>query len=69
MAIFVPPKSPNIWRPVRVSTYSIKQLKFGFTAQGGTRSEKWWGCAAGRWKLDPKDRGKNEIWGLKDRIL
>ena len=21
---------------------------------GGTRSENWWGCAAGHWKLDPK---------------
>ena len=26
----------------------------GCTPGGGTRSEKWWGCAAGRWKLDPK---------------
>ena len=31
-------------------------------------SENWWGCAAGRWKLDPKNRGKNGIWGQKDRL-
>ena len=29
---------------------------------GGTRSEKWWGCAAGRWKLDPKR--SREKWNL-----
>ena len=23
-------------------------------SRGGTRPENWWGCAAGRWKLDPK---------------
>ena len=27
-----------------------------------TRSEKWWGCAAGRWKLDPKR--SREKWNL-----
>ena len=32
------------------------------TARGGTRSEKWWGCAAGRWKLDPKR--SREKWNL-----
>ena len=30
--------------------------------RGGTRSEKWWGCAAGRWKLDPKR--SREKWNL-----
>ena len=29
---------------------------------GGTRSENWWGCAAGRWKLDPKR--SREKWNL-----
>ena len=29
---------------------------------GGTRSEKWWGCAAGCWKLDPKR--SREKWNL-----
>ena len=29
---------------------------------GGTRSEKWWVCAAGRWKLDPKR--SREKWNL-----
>ena len=30
--------------------------------RGGTRSENWWGCAAGRWKLDPKR--SREKWNL-----
>ena len=29
---------------------------------GGTRSENWWGCAAGRWNLDPKR--SREKWNL-----
>ena len=29
---------------------------------GGTWSENWWGCAAGRWKLDPKR--SREKWNL-----
>ena len=33
------------------------------------RSNNWWGCAAGRWKLDPKRSRENGIWGQKDRIL
>ena len=32
------------------------------TPGGGTRSEKWWRCAAGRWKLDPKR--SREKWNL-----
>ena len=32
------------------------------TPGGGTRSENWWGCAAGRWKLDPKR--SREKWNL-----
>ena len=35
-------------------------------ARGGTRSEKWWGCAAGRWKLDPKR--SREKWNLGPKI-
>ena len=30
--------------------------------RGGTRSENWWGCAAGRWKLDPTR--SREKWNL-----
>ena len=30
--------------------------------RGGTRSKKWWGCAPGRWKLDPKR--SREKWNL-----
>ena len=29
---------------------------------GGTRSENWWGCAAGCWNLDPKR--SREKWNL-----
>ena len=29
---------------------------------GCTRSENWWGCAAGRWNLDPKR--SREKWNL-----
>ena len=32
---------------------------------GGTRSENRSGCAACRWKLDPKNRGKIGIWSQK----
>ena len=30
------------------------QPRGGGGGGGGTRPENWWGCAAGRWKLDPK---------------
>ena len=46
------------------------QCKFSFIHHllllipgGGTRPENWWGCAAGRWKLDPKrSRKKLNLW-------
>ena len=31
-----------------------RALAPGVGGWGGTWSENWWGCAAGRWKLDPK---------------
>ena len=36
---------------------------------GGTRPENWWGCAAGRWKLDPKRSRKKLNLGPKRSIL
>ena len=30
------------------------KLEANYPGGGVTRSENWWGCAAGRWKLDPK---------------
>ena len=35
------------------------------TARGSTRPENWWGCAAGRWKLDPKRSRVKWNWGPK----
>ena len=37
------------------------------TARWGTRSENRWGCAAGRWKLDPKRL--REKWNLGPKRL
>ena len=45
--------------------YSIQIILIHIKVQspgGGTRSENWWGCAAGRWKLDPKR--SREKWNL-----
>ena len=36
--------------------------RFDYCDGFATRSEKWWGCAAGRWKLDPKR--SREKWNL-----
>ena len=36
---------------------------------GGTRPENWWGCAAGRWKLDPKRSRKKLNLGPKRSIF
>ena len=36
---------------------------------GGTRPENWWGCAAGRWKLDPKRLRKKLNFGPKRSIF
>ena len=36
---------------------------------GGTRPENWWGCAAGRWKLDPKRSRKKLNLGPKISIF
>ena len=36
---------------------------------GGTRPENWWGCAAGRWKLDPKRSRKKMNLGPKRSIF
>ena len=36
---------------------------------GGTRPENWWGCAAGRWKLDPKRSRKKLNLGSKRSIF
>ena len=36
---------------------------------GGTRPENWWGCAAGRWKLDPKRSRKKLNLGPKRLIF
>ena len=44
------------YKPIEENMYP------GLTPGGGTRSEKWWGCAAGRWKLDPKR--SREKWNL-----
>ena len=38
------------------------RIRLPVSPGGGTRSEKWWGCAAGRWKLDPKR--SREKWNL-----
>ena len=40
----------------------VHGANMGPTPGGGTRSQKWWGCAAGRWKLDPKR--SREKWNL-----
>ena len=47
-----------------VSWLLIAWVGWGFNpgGGGGTRSEKWWGCATGRWKLDPKR--SREKWNL-----
>ena len=42
---------------------TLEQLYVSYRANntpgGGTRSENYWGCAVGHWKLDPKrSRGK-----------
>ena len=36
---------------------------------GGTRSENWWGCATGHWKLDPKRSRQKWNLGPKGLIL
>ena len=40
-----------------------------FGPGGGTRPENWWGCAAGRWKLDPKRSRKKLNLGPKRSIF
>ena len=39
-----------------------REKRVGRGGGGGTRSEKWWACAAGHWKLDPKR--SREKWNL-----
>ena len=47
-------------RPINLPTPG--HVSLGWGPRGGTRSENWWGCAAGRWKLDPKR--SREKWNL-----
>ena len=42
---------------------TVKWMDVKMSRGGGTRPENWWGCAAGRWKLDPKrSRKKLNLW-------
>ena len=55
-------------------TYSVPPLTKAALLQtrgggGGTRPENWWGCAAGRWKLDPKRSRKKLNLGPKRSIF
>ena len=54
-------------RPEKFTRYCLTQ--WISNPGGGTRPENWWGCAAGRWKLDPKRSRKKLNLGPKRSIF